>query len=141
MPPESWSIFACRLVLELDEFEQLANGRQAVFLPDIEVPRIHDEVLGHGKIGVEVLFLGHDAETGFDVARPGSNVHAEDRHRARCRRHVTGDDAHDRGLPCPVRAEEAEALSLLNGEVDAVDGPEAVVVFDEIVRGNDVHGR
>ncbi len=51
-------------------------------------------------------------------------VHAENLQTAFGHRRQAGDHAHRRGLPCAVRAEEAEDLAPANREVHGVDGRE-----------------
>jgi hypothetical protein len=127
-------------VRQFGEIEKRPAETEGVLFPDIEVSSVDDKVFRHREVRVQVVVLGHDADAGLDNGRLLGDVHPENRHRPRGRRHETGDDAHDRGLARAVGAEEPEAFPLPDRKIDAVHGPESVVVFYQVVRSDDVHG-
>ena len=58
-----------RALVELDELEQLVGPLVGDVARDVEVARVHLEVLAHRELGVEVVDLRHDAEPRLDLAR------------------------------------------------------------------------
>ena len=113
-------------LVELDELEELIGPLARDLAGDVEVARVHLQVLAHRELGVEVVDLRHDAEARLDLAGLRARIHPEHAqltlgHRARAR-----DHPHRRGLARAIRSEEAERLARTHVEVDAVDRDEAV---------------
>src|SRR5512143_1781149 len=52
-----------RLVLDLNEIKEHPCEADSVLFPDVEIPRIHNQVLEHGEVWVQVVVLRHDADT------------------------------------------------------------------------------
>ena len=59
-------------LVELDELEELIGPLAGDLAGDVEVARVHLQVLAHRQLGVEVVDLRHDAELGLDLARLAS---------------------------------------------------------------------
>ena len=83
---------------------------------------------------VERVLLRHDAEPRPDLRAVARGIEPEDAQRPVRDRRDAADHAHRRGLPRPVRAEEAEGLASLEVEVDRVHGDEVAEALDEVAR-------
>ena len=111
LPAGQWLDLTAGAVAELDEVEQFGGPLAGVATADVEVPRVDDQVLEHGQLGVELIGLGHDADPRPDRAAVSLRIEPEDAQLAvRHRRHAA-DHPHRRGLARPVRAEEPERLA------------------------------
>ena len=62
---------------------------------------------------------------------------AEQQRFAFARRQQTGQHFHGRGLAATVRADEAEYLAALDGEIDAIDGGEIAEAAGQFARDDD----
>ena len=81
------------------------------------------QVLHHREAQVQTRGLGHDRDPRPDRRSVlGAQLDAGHHRRARGRREQRAQRAHGRGLPRPVRTEEAEHLAVANLERDVVDG-------------------
>jgi hypothetical protein len=69
MPPESVPIFASGAAGEPGELEQLRDARVDGVVGEAEVAAVHQQVLGHGEVRVEVVHLRHDADAQARLAR------------------------------------------------------------------------
>ena len=123
-----------RAVVQLEQFERLVDALAHLLAVQPEVAGVDLEVLAHEQVGVEVVVLGHDAQHGLHLARGFGHAHARHAQLAARHRRSRRDHADGGGLARAVGAEHAEALPLVDGEVDAVHGDEIAVVLDEAAR-------
>src|SRR2546426_81672 len=94
-----------------------------------ELPRF-DNLL---RVGVERWRLRQIAGPALRLERLVEDVEACDNRLPFGSRHVAGQDAHRRGFPGAVGAEEAEDFAALDAEADVVDGCDAAVAFREVL--------
>ena len=113
-------------LVELDELEQLVGALAGDVAGDVEVARVHLEVLAHRQLGVEVVDLRHHAQLRLDLARLGARIHADHAELALGDRAGARDHPHRARLARPVRPQEPERPARMHVEVDAVDREEAV---------------
>ncbi len=110
---------------ELDEVEEGVGATPGLGPGKVEVAAVDDEVLPDGQLHVEGVLLWHDPEAGPDPRAVDGRIEAEDTKGAGGDRGDAADHPHRRGLPGPVRAEEAEGLPAADVEVDRVDSGES----------------
>jgi hypothetical protein len=110
------------LLGERHEVEHLGGALPGFGRRDVEVAGVGAEVLEDAEVGVEVVVLGHDAETLLDGAGLAFGVHAEDTQRAGGDGRDAADHTDGAGLAGAVGAEQAKALALHDFEVDSVHG-------------------
>jgi hypothetical protein len=108
---------------EPGEGEQLLGPGPDLGHRHAEVAAVDDEVVPDGELGVEVVVLGDDADAAPDLGAAVGGIEAQDLQVAAGASRDAGDHAHRRGLAGAVGPQEPEDLALLDGEVDAVDGP------------------
>ena len=119
---------------QLDELEQFVRALPGDVPRNIEVPRIHQQVLANRNFHIEVVLLRDDAEPRLDATGIGARIHVEHTQLAVARRRRACDHPHRRGLPCPVRAEKSERLAGMHVEVDAIDGGECTKALGQSTR-------
>ena len=138
---------------------------EALLLPSGEVavlgaallsqPEVLDEAVRVGWIGVErgeqpdglghrhpvgeLALLELDSHEGPELVAVLDGIKPEDPDRSRVGSAQAGDRLDRRGLPCAVRPEDAEDLSLFDGEGNAVDGRLGAVALGDVVDFDDVH--
>ena len=119
-PPDSGS------TLSLARSASCTNSsRAAAPLPDDaagqpEVPAVDQQVLDHGQLDVEGVFLRHHAEPRPDRGTVPDRVGAEDGQFPAGRRRDAADHPHRGGFARAVRPEEAECLAPVQVEIDPV---------------------
>ncbi len=129
------------LVREVRELEQPRNAREHFRVRQPEVAAVHDEVLGHGEVRIEVVHLRHDADA--DARAPGVA-----RHRLSDQHDLAGiglgeaeATAQGRRLAGAVRAEQRVTRAASNRERQAVDDRDAAVVLAQPVDDEHVIGK
>ena len=121
------------LLGELDEIEEFFDAVSDDRSRQVEVAAVHHQVVVDRQLLVEVVLLWDNTEPVAQLRSLVFGVEAQNRERpARDRAHRP-DHPHRRGLACAVRSEESERLTLLDGEVDAIDGNEVPKLLCEIV--------
>ena len=99
------------LLLELREAQELVGPRRAHGPGDAEVAAVHDEVVPHAQLGVEVVLLRHHPEQRPDLRAVRVGVEAEDRQVTGRALRDRADHPHGRGLARAVGPEQPERLA------------------------------
>ena len=125
------------IVSETEPSDQLGDARLRLFGAQMVEVRMKFEVLLDRKLRVERERLRHvaDAIAGTHVARLQGL--AEQQRLAVARRQQPGQHFHRRRLAAAVRAEKAEDLAALDGEVHAVHRREVAKSTGEVARDDD----
>src|SRR5690606_16468511 len=98
------------------------------------------QVVAAAQVRIEVRRLERRADAAPRLVQPWQVVLLEHPDVAAVRMDDAEQQADGGRLAAPVRAEEPEDLTALDGERDAVHGREAAVSFREVVDFDDVHG-
>ena len=114
---------------EPDPMDELVRTRLALALRDALQRRLQPQVVTCGEERVEGGFLQRHTDQPADLRPVLHDVVAADERRPGGRRQERRQDVDGRGLPGPVRAEEAVDLARLDDDVDAVDGAGALLVL------------
>ena len=128
--------FHIALLGELCELEKLFDLLFQEGTRETEVATVDIEVLPGLELAIVVVLLRHHTEVGANLWAMLVGVFAENGQVAAGALRGRGNHAHSGRLACPVWAEQAERLALLDLEVDAVDGHEVVVFLGEPARDN-----
>ena len=118
-------------VVELDELEEAVGPLPHDRAGQVEIAPVDEQVLADRELDVEGVLLRHDPQPTPDPRPVGDRVHPEDPQRSVADGRHAPDHAHGRALAGPVRAEEAEDLTLAHVEVHAVDRRERSEPFGE----------
>src|SRR5207244_10626147 len=84
-----------------------------------------------GQVAEERVMLEHEADMAFAGAAR-QRILAVERHLTSVRPVEAGDDAEQRGLAGPGRAEQRQQLAIGNPEVDIVERGEVAKLFREV---------
>ena len=117
---------------ELHELEELLGAPADLGARQVEVAAVDHEVVEDGQLGVEAVLLGHDAEAGPDARAVDRGIEAEDAQLAARRLDTQPIIRMVDVLPAPFGPEEAERLTRLDLEVDAVDRDEVAEALGEV---------
>src|SRR5207253_8574763 len=92
-----------------------------------EVPQVGDEaqVVAHQHVAIQRIVLGEIANAALRLARRVGERYAVELDVTRVRLVVLRDQAHGRGFPGPVGAQESHHLATVHGEGDLVHGGHA----------------
>jgi len=98
-------------------------------------------VFAAGHVTENAVSLGEDADATADGDWVALCVDAEHLDGAGGRFHVVEDDVDGRGLPGAVRAEKAQDLPLVDGNIDVLEGGDATELLGDApdVEGGHTH--
>ena len=141
MPPESSPMRASFLCARFANSSSPGTRASTSASAQPEVAAVHDEVLGHGEVRIEVVHLRHDADADARATGVARHRLADQRDLAAIRLGEAEAAAQRRRLAGAVRAEQRVAGAASNRERQAVDDGRAAVVLaqpvdDEHVIGN-----
>ena len=114
---------------EPDPMDELVRTWLALALRDALQRRLQPQVVTCGEEWVKGGFLQRHTDQPADLRPVLHDVVAADERRPGGRRQERCQDVDGRGLPGPVRAQEAVDLAGLDHDVDAVDGAGALLVL------------
>ena len=110
---------------EVGELHDFGDALNALFPHVTEGSGEEVEILEHRHVAVGAILIGHPADAASHLGGMGDDVVPADEGLAR-RGVVEGrEDAHRRGLAGPVRPDETDHLSALDGEGDVADRVDA----------------
>src|SRR5262249_36385644 len=99
------------------------------------------EVLASRQVRVARALVSDVPDLAARRGRPATGVLAEEHERAAARPEQGGEDAQQRGLPGPVRAEQHDQLAGLHGQVDARQDRHAGEVAPQVTRDDGSSGQ
>jgi hypothetical protein len=108
------------IVGELHELQQAGRALGDDVPLKAEIATVDDQVLPDGQFDVQCVVLRDYPEPRPDRRPVGDRVHAQDGQLTAARRRDAADHAHSRGLARAVRAKEAERLTAVQVEIDAI---------------------
>jgi hypothetical protein len=117
--------------VEVETLEQLPGTARRPPPAEVVEPADHLQVLEAGEVLVDRRVLAGDADALPDPGRFGHHVGTGDRRSSSVGSRQGGQDRHGRGLPSPVRTEQADHGALGHSEVKAVEGPHGPVGLHE----------
>jgi hypothetical protein len=135
MPPDS--VRMCAVAREprpanSSSFGNPLRQRRAV---DAEVAAVHDEVLGHREVGIEVVHLRHDAHADAGLARRARHRCADELDRAAVGIDEAEAASQRRRLARAVGAEQPEAFAAADVERQPAHDLVAAIALDEPLDG------
>src|SRR3972149_969645 len=92
---------------ELEQGQRLVDTLLHQVRRQVEVAAVHAEVLPHREVGVQVVVLRHDAQSGLDATRLPPDVHPVDGELARGHGRDAGDHPDGGCLAGPVKHQGA----------------------------------
>ena len=102
-----------------------------------EIAAVHQEVLSHREVRIEIIGLGHNASTLADSFSPLIDILTEDfKHASRAGR-LTEQHAQCGGFPGPVWTEQAKAASGLDIKAEISNGDHVAERFSNFATVND----
>ena len=119
---------------QLHELEQLVGPLADELAGQVEVAPVDEEVVADRQLQVEAVLLRHDPEPAPDLGALGGGVAAQHPQGAGRRRRDAADHPHGAALAGSVGSEEAERLTPLDVEVDAVHGREVAEALRQAAR-------
>ena len=127
---------------QVEPHEQVVGGGARGGGPHSEEAAVEVQVLPHGQRAVEGVRLGHDADQLLGDRRVAHDVDAADERLAGRRDHAGREHARGRRLAGAVGSEQAEDLTLADGQVEPVHRRDAARVdLRQVDRPDDVGPR
>src|ERR1700733_4662068 len=123
-----------RPVLQLDELQQLLGPLPDQLAGQAEVPAVDQQVLPYGQLDVQRVLLRDNAKPGPDHRAVLDRVSAQHPKLAAGRRRYAADHAHGGRLARPVWPQEAECLTTVQIEIDAIYRRDAPEPLDQATR-------